>query len=131
MTMWGPHYDGWGWGFGLIWGLLNLLFWAAIFGLAIWAVLRLSRSSPQPRPPVGPAGPGFHPHRESPREILDRRFASGEIDAHTYEDMRARLEGTAEPAARPAPAAPGTPAPQPGPAAAAATPPDEDQTEQR
>lgn len=29
--------------------------------------------------------------RESAREILDRRFASGEISAEQYEDMKRRL----------------------------------------
>jgi putative membrane protein len=98
----GPHYyfDG----FGLIWALLNFIFWAAIIGLAIWAVLRLTRSSPPPRYPVGP--PQTH-HRESPREILDRRFASGEIDAAAYEDMRRRIESARSQSA---------PAPQPSPA---------------
>jgi putative membrane protein len=108
----GPHYYFDGWGFGLVWALLNFLFWAALVGLAIWTVMRLSSSGPPPRYATGP-GPQAH-HRESPREILDRRFAFGEIDAATYEDMRARLEGAR---------------PKPGPAvqAAAAPPPTPDE----
>lgn len=104
----GPHhyFDG----YGLIWALLNFLFWAAIIGLAVWAVLRLTRSGPPPRYPVAPP-PQAH-HRESPREILDRRFASGEIDAATYEDMRARIEGPRPHASQAAPAPrPDQPAP--------------------
>lgn len=104
----GPHYyfDG----FGLVWALLNFLFWAALIGLAIWAVLRLSRSGPLPRYPVGPP-PQAH-HRESPREILDRRFASGEIDAPAYEDMRARIEGARPHQAHAAQAGPAAQAPR-------------------
>ncbi|WP_205328221.1 SHOCT domain-containing protein [Glycomyces sp. YM15] len=101
------HYYNEGWGFGLVWTLLNFLFWAAIIGLAVWAVLRLTRSGPSPHYPVGPAPQT--PHRESPREILDRRFASGEIDAAAYEDMRARIEGG--PRAASAPAGPAEPPP--------------------
>lgn len=114
----GPHYyfDG----FGLVWALLNFLFWAALIGFAVWAVLRLSRSGPPPRYPVGPP-PQAH-HRESPREILDRRFASGEIDAAAYEDMRARIEGARPHQAHAAPAAPAAPTSQPAHAAQAAPP---------
>ena len=31
-------------------------------------------------------------HRESPREILDRRYASGEISKDQYEEMKRTLE---------------------------------------
>jgi hypothetical protein len=81
-------------------------------------VLRLSRSGPTPRYSVGPP-PQAH-HRESPREILDRRFASGEIDAAVYEDMRARIEGARPQHAQAAQAGPA--APTPGYAAQSAPP---------
>jgi len=35
---------------------------------------------------------------ESARDILDRRYASGEITKEQYEQMRHDLEGTKEPA---------------------------------
>jgi putative membrane protein len=50
------------------------LFWLAVFvivGLAIYFTVRALRRS--------------EPPRESPREILDRRFARGEIDREEYE----------------------------------------------
>lgn len=86
--MW-HYYDGPGWGWA--WGLLTFLFWAAIIGLIVWSVLRLGRGTgagpvPISRPP--------YPQHASAREILDRRYASGEIDAASYDEMRARLEGS-------------------------------------
>lgn len=37
--------------------------------------------------------PGREDRRESAREILDRRFANGEIDKQQYEDMKRALAG--------------------------------------
>lgn len=94
--MHGPYYyDGVGW----IWGLFMFLFWAALFGLAVWAILRLTRPhaplGPRPGPETRGAVPPPPPpiHHATPREILDRRYVTGEIDVDTYEEMRARLEG--------------------------------------
>jgi putative membrane protein len=43
---------------------------------------------------VRPHSDGYgRAHWESPQEILDRRFASGEIDADTYTRMRAHFAG--------------------------------------
>jgi putative membrane protein len=32
--------------------------------------------------------------RERPEEILDRRLAAGEIDAKTYDELKAKLQGS-------------------------------------
>jgi putative membrane protein len=73
-------YGGWGgWG----WMTLMPLVWIALIGVIVWAAVRLTQ-----RPPER-AGP----RRESPREILDRRFAAGEIDADTYTRARDTLAG--------------------------------------
>ena len=72
---WG-HMDG-GWvvmviGMALFWGLVILLF--------VWLVRGgLGRS---------------HLHKPSPLDILDRRFAEGEITAEEYRERRSILEGT-------------------------------------
>lgn len=93
---------GYGWGMGP-WGWMFMgLFWILIVGLVVWAVVALL---PRTRThgggwtgPVGPyggpgapvAGPG--PGRpETAEEILDRRFALGEIDAEQYRAARAEL----------------------------------------
>lgn len=70
----------WGHGFGFMW-LLPLLF-------LIVMIVFLFRG-----------GPGFfwrggwrEDGRESAREILDRRYASGEITKEQYEEMKRTLE---------------------------------------
>lgn len=75
-------HGGWGgWG----WLTLMPLLWIVLIGLIVWAAIRLSQR-PSDRP-------GGQPGRESPQEILDRRFASGEIDAETYVRARDTLAG--------------------------------------
>ena len=84
-----------GFGFHFLWMLpiLFLIFVAGVTGLVIWAV----RSSSRPAYPVGPPPMqmGAQPQapRETPLEILARRFASGEITAEEYERGRDLLGG--------------------------------------
>jgi putative membrane protein len=77
--------DGWGWwmGFGSIW---MIGFWAVI----IWAVftLRTRWIGEQDRPSQD-AGTAL--------EILERRYARGELNDEQYEAMRARLNRPTEP----------------------------------
>jgi putative membrane protein len=56
-------------------------FWLLLLALLACLVVWLMRSGN--RPPAGP--------RESPQEILDRRFARGEIDEHAYATQRGAL----------------------------------------
>lgn len=58
------------------------IFLVALIALGVWAVLR-SR---------GPDGP-VHGGGETSRQILDRRFAAGEIDDKQYAESRRILEG--------------------------------------
>jgi putative membrane protein len=58
--------------------------WIGLLGVAAWVVVRAVRS---------PGGGYGRALRDSPQEILDRRFASGEIDADTYRSARAHLAG--------------------------------------
>jgi len=52
---------------------IGLLFWLVLLGLAVWVIVRTTRSGrPEPR-------------GEAAEEILRRRFAAGEIDAEEYE----------------------------------------------
>lgn len=63
--------------------LLMGLVWILIIGLGIWLVTWLTRrdkSAPMLK-------------EETPRQILDRRFASGEIDATAYAQARRLIEG--------------------------------------
>ena len=87
--MWGY---GWGWPMFLWMGLGSIL-WIVALGLLIWALVHWlgGRNRAANLPPM--QGP-------SALEILRQRYARGEIDATTYEQMRERLETSAQPLAR-------------------------------
>ncbi|MHB1063705.1 MAG: SHOCT domain-containing protein [Georgenia sp.] len=58
------------------------VFWVALIALIVWAVVRVFPSADK-----HDAGP----RAETPQEILDRRFAGGELDAETYRSMQEAL----------------------------------------
>lgn len=60
------HHMGWGW------GILMTLGWLALLGLFVGVLLTAVRDR----------------RNASPREILDRRLAAGEIDLDTYRRAR-------------------------------------------
>ena len=69
-------------GIGLIW---MLLFWGGVILLAVWLISLLfpnvSQTPPNP------------PHAlTSAQDILDQRFARGELSAEQYREMRQTLE---------------------------------------
>ena len=72
---------GYGWGMGPAGWIFMGLFWFVVIGLIIWAAVSLLPG----RRTAGPAG------SERPEEILDRRFALGEIDAEQYRQARNEL----------------------------------------
>lgn len=57
------------------------IMWILIIGLGIWLVTWLTRRDKS------------IPREETPRQILDRRFANGEIDAAAYAQARRLIEG--------------------------------------
>lgn len=71
--------NGGGWGAGMV---FMGVFFVALIALAVWAVMRLNRRSDEPSRSV-----------ESPRQMLDRRFASGELDESQYSQARRVLDG--------------------------------------
>ena len=87
------HEHPWGYGYGpeVLLSTLNTVLWIALFiGLA-WVLLRWIIPYMLPMiadifgmPPAGP----------SALEILRQRYAAGEIDAVTFEQMRERLEAS-------------------------------------
>jgi putative membrane protein len=94
----------WGFGFGLF--LLPLLFlghffWFFILLLLIWSLIRMfsfrSGHVPYYHNYYGTPRYGVPPVQPSALEILNQRYARGEIDAVTYEQMRERLEASAGP----------------------------------
>jgi putative membrane protein len=72
---------GYGWGMGPGGWILMALFWIVLIGLVVWAVVVLL---------PGTRG-GGRTGRETPEEILDRRFALGELDSEQYRRAREEL----------------------------------------
>jgi len=91
------------WGFGL--GFLFLLpllllgrfFWFIILALLIVSVIRWAIFSHRQVPYYHYGRYGTPPVQPSALDILSQRYARGEIDAVTYEQMRERLEATTGP----------------------------------
>jgi putative membrane protein len=79
------------WGYGFTWGgmllmSLSMLVWFAVLAVAIWALVRwLGGRAPASGAPL--SGP-------SAMEILRQRYARGEIDATTFEQMREQLKAS-------------------------------------
>lgn len=74
-----------GWnGTGSIWMIVMPLLWIGLIALIIWAVVRLTQDR---------VDQDTTRRRETPQEILDRRYALGEIDTDAYLEARARLAG--------------------------------------
>jgi putative membrane protein len=64
------------------------LFWIVLIGLVIFLVVRLLPSSGSPgQPPVSTGSRSV----ETAEQILDRMFATGEIDEQTYRARRGAL----------------------------------------
>lgn len=68
------HFDGWNfWGMHFLWWL----FWIAVVGALVGLLLPASRNRSR---------------RETPLELLQRRYAAGEISSEDYEERKAKLE---------------------------------------
>jgi putative membrane protein len=87
----------------LLWAGFSTLFWLGLLGLVIWLAVRALRRPRavygEPWRPYGtPQAPQAGP---SAIEILRERYARGEIDAVTFQQMLERLlaSGAAEPGA--------------------------------
>ena len=76
---------GYGFGMGAGGWIAMALFWIGVIILVVWLVVRAFPGSRRDDG-VGSGQPG-----ETPEQVLDRRFAAGEVDVATYESMRATL----------------------------------------
>lgn len=81
------------WGYGYGWPMIGMVIWNLVWlGLlvgGIWLLIRwIARATAtHPHPPTD---------QLSALEILRQRYARGEIDATTFEQMRERLEASKE-----------------------------------
>ena len=86
---WGMHGDvGWGWMSLMM--VLMVLFWGAIIFGIVWLIRAVVRGRP------APSGETLV-SRESPVQILERRFAEGAISPDDYRARREILNGAAGP----------------------------------
>ena len=83
---WGMHGDDVGWGWMASMMAVMVLFWGAVIFAIVWVIRSVAGGRPAPSAQT-PAG------RESPVQILERRFAEGAL---TPEDYRARRQVLAE-----------------------------------
>jgi putative membrane protein len=74
---WGMH--GWDGGWMWLWGTLMMLTWVAVIGVAVWLIVRATRSNGRPS-------------ASNARQILDERLARGEIDLDEYQQRRDMLD---------------------------------------
>lgn len=84
--MMGWYDDGWGAGNTVVMGLM-MLFWIAVLGVVIWALVHFLRGNGNTAAGVLAA--------PTPRLVLDHRLAAGEIDAEQYAQLRRLLDGAA------------------------------------
>ncbi len=73
---WGDHMAGWGGGWMWVWATLMMLTWVTLIGAAVWFVARSVR----------PGG------RSRAREILDERYARGELTTDEYHERLDHLD---------------------------------------
>jgi len=75
---------GYGWGMNAGGWIAMTVFWVALIVVVVWLVARAF-------PGVRGGGGGRVGAYETPEQILDRRYAAGEIDSDTYRTMRATM----------------------------------------
>ena len=91
MNMWN-----WGWGPGA-WGLLSLTLFVLFWVVVGWLIVTLVRRDRYAPPPSGPA----HPVRSPALDVLEERYARGEISREEFVERRAVLLGDHRPSPGP------------------------------
>lgn len=84
------------WGYGFSWGgmllmMLSSVIWIALLAVVAWAIIRWINGKMTSSPSLSTSAPQSGP---SALEILRQRYARGEIDTATFEQMRERLESS-------------------------------------
>ncbi len=74
----------WGWGAWVGMGLMMLVFWAVVAAFVVVAFRSWGHQGPPPSHPQQPLG-------DPAMQILDERFARGEIDEQEYRSRRELL----------------------------------------
>lgn len=79
--MYWDHMNGWGWAIMIVWSLV----WIGFLGVIAWIAVQWGRGASRHVPPSEPSG-------TTARDVLDERFARGEIDLDEYQRRRQALE---------------------------------------
>jgi putative membrane protein len=85
---------GWGSGWMFFGGLMMLLFWGGIIALIVLAVRALSGSSSNMANRSNATPIQRNGAAQSPLEILQARYAKGEISREEYTDIQRDLQAT-------------------------------------
>ena len=80
-----------GFGFGGAGIIYMIIFWLVIIAVGVWLLSYLFPRGPGSSPSQGTTS--TQTPSDSPREILDRRYASGDINKAEYEEIRRDLGG--------------------------------------
>ncbi|QHO69333.1 SHOCT domain-containing protein [Marisediminicola antarctica] len=86
--MWG---NGYGTGGMWLFGIMVFLGLILVIGAVVWAIARGNRGSGTGQNGSDRAGQPYNPGPSRARQILDDRYARGEIDAKEYRDRRDAL----------------------------------------
>ncbi len=88
---------GYGYGYGMGAGgwIAMIIFWVGVITLVVWAVSRATAAGSGAGLDTRPLpGSPQDDNRNTAEDILDRRFAAGELDDVTYRSMLATLRAT-------------------------------------
>lgn len=86
-------WDEYGMGFGMGWGLLWIILILVGIGLLVYVAIRLTVRPREPQPPVAPPAPPTGSAGLSARQILEMRYARGEIDTDEFLERMRALNG--------------------------------------
>ena len=82
--------DGYGWA-GFFWMILWTLIWIGLGSMIVWTIVRAANRRYRP---LLRHEWRIQSNEPSALEILNRRYARGELDAATYEAMRERIQAS-------------------------------------
>ena len=77
---------GFHWGWMLFGGLMMLLFWGGLIALAVVIIRSFNRGGSRPANNDAPS-------QKTPLQIVEERYAKGEISQEEFETIRADLSG--------------------------------------